>query len=354
MKNSEDLIFDWCKKNSHFFNEGKIRTFSIDGQNIFRSTVVLNNNGIPWLDKNSAKLAGTGRADTPKRSLYLAYCEALERLVMSLFYKEKIKPSRVMKVKFDNTGFNFNINNNIPEPPPDELITSNGWAVYFTPFKALENSVKEIVERHLISYSFLKHDWSGFYKVGESKIGDYNVNYFITKYTISNYVSCLVAIKSIRHKGFNYGYGVLEVSNIHDLKAWEHAVYEALEPLLFFDNMTSNDLQKSFRKEKDFIHARQIHSVLNSELNFSFDNPSEVNLNQCTSKEEKFAFVYEFNLNDYFDFGFEFYGCFSFSDSFIPLFSNELDGSKAKNYLKLVAQQNKVSYELFKKDIPIF
>lgn len=342
VKNRNSEFLDWAHSRSDLFEAFSMRSWQIDGTTYFRSTVQAPSTmGYPFL-------IGCGRSTSPIESIAKACGELLERHTMYLYKIGKISPFRVKSLFlggiFSNVHFQL---------PPNELITSNGWAVHPDIEKSTESALAEAIERHLIQQTFLKEEGFGFIQTEVAELDAYKVKSFISPYKMGGYSAGLVQVKSKSHPGSSYGYMSCSSNLIFGAEKWSHALFEAVEPIYFLDNLTKEELIKINLESSDFLEKRQIDYILRSDdLLEKCKGKSESDFIHNLDISEP-IFSAEFNLSEIYQIPVKMFASYVFSSGFIPLWNPKKINEVSRKYLENTFSINQIEKEKINVEIPV-
>lgn len=106
---------------------------------------------------------------------------------------------------------------------------SNGFAVHFNSEDAIEAAKREIIERHILQLTFLKHGWDGFYLKSQVTHQDLTITELVSPYTTNGYIAGLVLTQSNRFEGVSIGYFCDSLENYQNSPRWDHATSESID-----------------------------------------------------------------------------------------------------------------------------
>ncbi len=200
---------------------------------------------------------------------------------------------------------------------PNYLKNSNGWAAHTDLSKAKENAENELLERHLLQKSFLKHGWDGFNLVDQIKIDDLTLFINTSKYKIHGKTGLLVAVSSKKFKGVSFGYGLSNRSQLGNLNSWYSAIFEAVTRVYNYDSQL-------YESVKDNYIQNRIYRFLTTPFDFSVFKKSTANQDFNINEEILPKIKYKiFDLKDYCKLQFPFYAVYASSEDLIPLITGK-------------------------------
>lgn len=291
MTSEMDYILDWAeKKGGLYFKSPILRTYKFGSQVFYRGSVELKN---PKME--GEKIFGVGRATSPKRAVAGAYFEGIERYFSLFICSENLSNS------------------------------TNGWAVHSSREEAINNSQNELMERHLLTYSYLSAGWKAFRLFAIDKIGEIETMRAITKYSCGGKVGCMSIFKSRTHSGYSFGQDCVTEDEAVDPSGWSHSFNEGLEPLLFYDRLSSLELLEEIKSSRKYLEKKQMDMILDfpSISNASFATSEDA---QPINLETPRIVTNVYLLRDIFDLPKDFYAAQSFCAEFYPLYvPNEID-----------------------------
>lgn len=340
-------FLDELSKND-FFGTPIIRTAQLGNQIIFRSTVEIKNHN----SSENASFYGTGRDSLASTSLVKAYAEAAERMAMYLFKSCRITPKSKI-FQFSDGRFTLSSGQEV-EKIPRELINSSGWAVELDPKKSFNNAFEEALERHLLQYSFLKADWSGFSFVRNLNQNGYNIELYETNYTIFGKKAYLTKTKSLRHLGYSYGFSLKSNCDNQNKVKITQSLLESLEPLLIFDLMDEETIKKIILTSNDFLERKMLANILEDQNSFSLVETKTFDFEIKWNDSAKLT-VIQFDLKDFLRVPFSIFATYVYSPFLISLTPENLKKKESVSWVNQTSNLNGLKEnEFFKKNNPIY
>lgn len=184
-------------------------------------------------DQNS--FISTGRADSPRLAAIKSASEFIERWFF-IFSRNTILPWETGSIRLKpSSQIQYRLEPTHLPQVPKRFQTTSGWAVHFSKEDALKNALFELMERHCLLLSFIKHQWCGFQLINEIEVDGVIFRSLISAVQILGYQAGLVIAEKKNTKGVSFGYMLDEKKNILTSHRWLHAMQEAYDLLETFD-----------------------------------------------------------------------------------------------------------------------
>lgn len=151
-----------------------------------------------------------GRSQSRKLAAIKAIAEYVERRFMTEFFMT------------DSAAKNFS----------RSFRTSNGWAVHQSQAAAEKAAVSEALERHLLLKAYCAHGWSRFRLIQKIESDGMDLYFLLSRFTAGGRAAGLVAAKSKLYPGVSLGYCLGSFSEIHAMRFWESALFEAVDKII--------------------------------------------------------------------------------------------------------------------------
>ena len=262
----------------HFAKEGDAYIFEREGS--------LNGETYFLTQAQRHKVAGFGRAPTKRKAHVKAVAEFYERRLMH----------EVFSQEFSHV--------------PRALQTSNGFAIHFSEEQAVLGASLEVIERHLLQYSFFKTGWSGFEFIKKVQIGEETLTFVGSKYSINDLRAGMVLTTSKRFPGISFGYFAGKSDQFATSTRWSHAVFEATDKIEPFLKLAkSNAPQELMPIEQGILNWMMT----------PHEPPQFVEGGFVQALSNPVMKIETFNLSDRWNLDFPLYGAYSWSEELIPL-----------------------------------
>ncbi len=110
----------------------------------------------------------------------------------------------------------------------EPIRNSNGWAVGASLERAKEAAMREALERHILTYTFLKSGWSDFVLVDRRDSDNGTVLFLVSPYIQNAFFAGMVVYLDKRFPGVSFGYVSDQAQSWQSSSRWSHAIFEAV------------------------------------------------------------------------------------------------------------------------------
>lgn len=233
-------LLDWISDQDVHFAEDN---FSFAGKDVFRF-------------QSSAKsgattMYGFGRSESRRLAAIKSSAELIERMAYHSFVKSESRLNLCLKVEMQKWSISSSTDS---RPIEKSFHNSNGWAVDFSAKGAIDRAVREALERHILLLSYIKHGWSGFFQIDETKISHFNFRSLVSKYSVAGFTAGIGICQSPAFQGASFGYLSDQSDKILTSEKWEQSFYEAFDYIrMREDNPKANIQNDLISKELEYF-----------------------------------------------------------------------------------------------------
>lgn len=110
----------------------------------------------------------------------------------------------------------------------EPIRNSNGWAVGISLERAKEAALREALERHILTYTFLKSGWSEFVLLDRRESNNGTLLILISPYIQNDYFAGMIVYLDRRFSGVSFGYVADQAQSWQSSSRWSHAIFEAV------------------------------------------------------------------------------------------------------------------------------
>lgn len=316
--------------NTHSLPWGHFHHFAIEGS---------------W-NNSQIKVAGYGRSKLEYEAAAKAINEVLERIFFQFFFSCSNKKLSIFQIYANDNDCRI-----IPSTekqikyPGRGFWTSNGWSAHFNLNNSIENSFREVMERHILLYTFLKYGWKGFYLKEGEIINGVSLDYLISKVSWGGYRAGIVASKIKKYPGRCFGYICDREKNFVESTRWEHAFFESYEVAIHFEKYKLSEqwLKDHNAQLLDEYQWRYMKDNFPEKNMFADNDVVLENKNLITTN------LVAFNISDLFQIPIPLFACFCWGQDLIP-FALKQD----LNSEELIHLQSILNYHGITNDFPEF
>ncbi len=199
---------------------------------VFESTIDLGGReyfcfSISAIDSDNNEYLGFGRSNSRLEAASIASGEVIERLAAKKILKATEVITTNSVVKIENTEISAAQSKTQTAPPSPGFHSSNGWAVHFSLKSALENSVIEALERHILLYTYLHSGWHGFQIDSQVPFKSQTLTPYISKFSFGGFGAGIVATEGKEFPGRTFGYLCDGATQINNSPKWLNAFFES-------------------------------------------------------------------------------------------------------------------------------
>jgi hypothetical protein len=218
--------------------------------------------------------------------------------------------------------------------PPEELRTSNGWAVHENEEDAIAKASVEALERHLLLKSYLCFGWGGFDLIEQIDATEMRIYLLASRFSTCEKRAAIVATKSAHHPGVSFGYSCGSADEVQSLEFWEHAIFESVDRIV---NRSGRSLDISFDKNSWILNG--IKNNLETPFDFSvFKREAREVIEDPSPKLE----IKSFDLGQAKNLSFPLYAAYARGETIIPLFNKKTLAPDAAAILLEILKRNNV------------
>jgi hypothetical protein len=268
--------------------------------------------------KDGASLFGFGRSQDKKTAATIAVNEVLERFVSRTVLRDQ-SVSTPLQVTVQNGEIAISKSNGPAPMPTKGLHSSNGWAVHFSAKAAIDNAVREALERHILLISYLKHGWSGFLFDEPVPFSTCTLIPGIAAATAGGFKAGIVLTTGEEAPGATFGYLCAAGPEFEKSKRWLGAFFESYEQ---WTDLATRDVPStaSVIEQYQWHYLKGARPALPKKVAPELSYPV-VNGNLAV-----------FDLQSQLKSPFPLYAAFVFGGDFVPLFlSQNLSSVETKN-----------------------
>lgn len=256
--------------------------------------------------KEGLNLYGFGRSQDKRTAASIAINEVLER-----FVSRSVLRDQNILAPFHVTVQNGEIivtDSKNPAPMPTKgLHSSNGWAVHFSAKSAIENAVREALERHILLLTYLKYGWSGFMFDEPVPFSNCTLIPGIANLSAGGYKAGIVLTTGTDSPGATFGYLCAAGPEFEKSEKWLSAFFESHEQWI---DLTIREKPS----DVSVIEQYQWHYLKEKRSALKKNNVPGLNFPIVNSR------LAVFDLQSVFKSPFPLYAAFAFGGDLVPLF----------------------------------
>ncbi len=311
-------ILDWIADNTVLKANVIESSINLGGNTFYRFSISARNTA-------EKEYHGLGRSKNRLTAASIAAGEVIERFIA----KQILKSSEVIRathcVIIENSEISVKpVSNNI-ELPSTGLHSSNGWAVHFSLKSAIDNSVTEAMERHILLYTYLREGWSGFHADAQVPFKNQVLTPYISKFSFGGIGAGIVATEGKEFPGRTFGYLCDDLEKINRSSKWLSAFFES------FDQWESLAQNHSEPSENGWLTRYQHHF-----LNLKHSERNEA-AKQGLNFPKVQANILMFDIQKILNLPFPLFAAYTYGGDLIPLFiKQKLSDEESSGVVKLL------------------
>jgi len=180
-------------------------------------------------DSEGILSSGFGRSRDQLTAATIAGCEMIERFVCRKILRASNNLLAPMSVFVEDGGIDIQLSERKKSFPTMGLHSSNGWAVHFSVKQAINNAVREVLERHILLLSYLKNGWSGFLFDEQVPFEKVMLTPGIARISVGGFKAGIVLTEGGAAPGVTFGYLCQAVDGFEASGKWLSAFFESYE-----------------------------------------------------------------------------------------------------------------------------
>ena len=217
------------------------------------------------------------------------------------------------------TGTSVEFFENVPVALPSPgLRSSNGWAVHFSPAKAIESAVNEALERHLLYLTYLGFGWDGFDYLPAGSFDQVEMASLFGRVSVAGRRAGIAVSKVAHLPGFAMGYCCDKNETIKSSRSWQQAFFESFETALYYKTNPLDGGTWVQTYGYEILQAYQEHYLKEPCPPWNSITGQERDL--LSTIEQISSSVLLFNISRQWNLSFPFYAAFAHGGDLIPLF----------------------------------
>ncbi|OQW47456.1 MAG: hypothetical protein A4S09_15150 [Proteobacteria bacterium SG_bin7] len=213
-------LLEWIAENAFLKSKVFESTIDLGGKEYFCFS-------ISAIDSDNNEYLGFGRSNSRLEAASIASGEVIERLIAKKILKTTEVISTNSVVKIENSEISVTQSKTQTALPSPGFHSSNGWAVHFSLKSALENSVIEALERHILLYTYLHSGWHSFQIDSQVPFKSQTLTPYISKFSFGGFSAGIVATEGKEFPGRTFGYLCDDATEINNSPKWLNAFFES-------------------------------------------------------------------------------------------------------------------------------
>mgnify|MGYP000541211395 CR=1 FL=1 len=185
--------------------------------------------GVQGIDGSGKVYVGFGRSKDRLTAATIAACEMIERYVSRGAFRQSHELNAPFTVRVDDGAFDLSLSSNHASFPSVGMRSSNGWAVHFSAETAIENAVREALERHILLLTYLKYGWSGFWFDEVVPFESVSLRPGIARISAGGFKAGIVLTEGKDALGMTFGYLCRKANGFEASTKWLSAFFESYE-----------------------------------------------------------------------------------------------------------------------------